>query len=489
MSDNLSTSLFLATPMLVQFAGGMAMMMIEAVARPANKAIYRPISLALFLLSTVLTWVMMGMVNHKPEIGFGGMIRLDAYGMAFSMMTLLAGSISVTVAHEYLERIGVRIGEYYALLHFGILGMMLMCFATDMMMVFLSLEVMSLAMYVLCGIKRADIRSVEASFKYFILGAFTSAMQLYGIALIYGATGTTRLEGIAQTLAHGQPSTLLTVGLTLLLAALGFKVGNAPFHMWIPDAYQGSPTSVTGLLATGVKVATFAALGRFIIGAFGDHGEWWASALWGMSAISMLIGNIGAVAQQDMKRVLAYSSIAHGGYLMMALSIDTDGVGATKTLGSVLFYSLTYTFISATLFGILTLIDKDGSEEDTYVEKLAGLGHTRPWLAAGLSLCLISLAGIPPTMGFIGKFYLFASAVEAGYPGLALVGVIGASIGIYNYLRPIVYMYMHDGRPEVARSPWVGGLVAVTCALSVVLGVAPAPVLAWAEEAVRSVLG
>lgn len=489
MSDNLSQSIQLAIPMLVQFVGGMGLMMMEAVVRPANKSVYRPISLGLILLSTVLTLGMMGLV-HEPVVAFGGMLRMDAYGMAFGMIALLGGAASVAVSHEYLEKIQVRVGEYYALTHFALLGMMLMAFATDLMMVFISLEVMSISMYILCGIRRSDQRSVESAFKYFILGAFTSAIQLYGIAMLYGATGGTSIEGIASALSHGETNPLLLVGMALLFSALGFKVGNAPFHMWLPDVYQGAPTSVLPLLTTGVKVSTYAAIGRFIMMALGDNGAWWSTALWIIAALTMLIGNIGALVQQDLKRVLAYSSIAHGGYLMMALSIDPDGgMSGSKTMGSILFYSLTYTFIGATTLGILTLMVRDGSEGDTHVSRLAGLGHTRPWLAAGLSMCLISLAGIPPSMGFIGKFYLFASVLEAGNPGLAVVGAIGASMGVYYYLRPIVYMYMHEGRPDLQRSPWVNAMVGITCALTVVLGVVPGPVLAWAEEAVRSILG
>jgi NADH-quinone oxidoreductase subunit N len=487
MSDNLSQSIQLAIPMLVQFVGGMGLMMMEAVVRPANKSVYRPISLGLILLSTVLTLGMMGLV-HEPVVAFNGMLRMDAYGMAFGMIALLGGAASVAVSHEYLEKIEVRVGEYYALIHFALLGMMLMAFATDMMMVFISLEVMSISMYILCGIRRSDQRSVESAFKYFILGAFTSAIQLYGIAMLYGATGGTSLEGIAQALS-GELNPLLLVGMALLFSALGFKVGNAPFHMWLPDVYQGAPTSVLPLLTTGVKISTYAAIGRFIIMALGDNGVWWTTALWIIAALTMLIGNLGALVQQDLKRVLAYSSIAHGGYLMMALSIDPNGMTDSKTMGSILFYSLTYTFISATTLGVLTLMVRDGSAGDTDVSRLAGLGHTRPWLAAGLSMCLVSLAGIPPSMGFIGKFYLFASVLEAGYPGLAVVGAIGASMGVYYYLRPIVYMYMHDGHPDLHRSPWVNGMVVVTCVLTVVLGLVPGPVLAWAEEAVRSVLG
>jgi NADH-quinone oxidoreductase subunit N len=350
---------------------------------------------------------------------------------------------------------------------------------------------MSIAIYALCAIKRSDERAVESGFKYFILGAFSSGILLYGVAFVFGAAGSTSLPAIAHFLAaNADKSVYLTVGVGLVFVGFGFKVASVPFHMWAPDVYQGAPTAVTALMASGVKAASFAAFGRLVIGTLGDNAGDWSGALWWMAAATMLVGNLGALVQNDLKRMFAYSSIAHAGYLLMALSsVGEAGATANTGIGSLPFYMLSYTFMNAGAFAVLSLMtDKDGNDA-TDISRLAGLGKSHPWLAAGLSLCLVSLAGLPPTMGFIGKFYLFASAVGAGEVGLAMVGAVGAAAGVYYYLRPMVYMYMKEGHPELATDGRARLALAVTTVLLLGFGLMPGPVLDWADASVRAVIG
>jgi NADH-quinone oxidoreductase subunit N len=363
--------------------------------------------------------------------------------------------------------------------------MMLRGLAADLMMVFVSLEVMSISMYVLAALKRGDERSVESGFKYFILGAFSSGLMLYGIAMTYGAFHTTDLAKIGAalhgTLGHTE-SVLAAVGGVLIVVGFGFKVASAPFHMWTPDVYQGAPTSVSALMSSGVKAASFAAFLRFVVTVTGDH-HGFTNALWAMSALTMIVGNVGALVQTDLKRMLAYSSIAHAGYLLMALvAVEGKGVSAG---GGILFYAVAYTLMNAGTWAVLSRFTKDGSDS-TDIASLAGLGRSHPWLAAGLSICLLSLAGVPPTIGFVGKFMLFASVLETGHAGLAVVGAIGAAAGVYYYLRPLVVMYMHEGHAHPAEGRFATVTVAACTVLVLVLGLVPGPLLGLAAESVKA---
>jgi NADH-quinone oxidoreductase subunit N len=480
-------SVAMAAPMMLLSAMAVVMMLLAALIRPMPRGLFWGI--ASLTLAGALALVALGAGEPSAE-AFAGMLRIDAYGHFFACASILSAMLALLVSDSYLERIGVRVGEFYSLVLFAVTGMLGMAYANDLMMVFIALEVMSLAVYVLCAIKRADERAVESGFKYFILGAFSSGLMLYGVSLIYGATGSTSLPALAHWLAtHPDDSTLLSVGGALVIVGFGFKVASVPFHFWTPDVYQGAPTVVSALMASGVKAASFAAFGRFVIGALGDDAAIWEGALWWMAAATMLVGNIGALVQDDLKRMLAYSSIAHAGYLLMALS-SVAGMGADQNpaLGSLGFYLLAYTFMNAGAFAVLSLFTA-GGQDRTDISALAGLGRSHPLLAAGLSLCLVSLAGLPPTMGFIGKFYLFAAAVGAGQVGLALVGAVGAAAGVYYYLRPMIYMYMREGHPEIATDGRVKLALTVSGVVLLLLGLAPGSVLAWADASMRSVLG
>lgn len=486
--ENITADLLLFSPALLVFFGALVVMLWEAVARPADKRVLMGFTLA--TLGAALGLVFTVHEPH-PTPGFGGMVSFDDWSIFFNVVFLTSGLLSVLISHDYLERIGVRIGEYYALSLFGVFGMMLMGMGADLMLLFVALEVMSISFYVLSALKRTDLRSVESGFKYFIMGSFASGLLLYGVSFVYGATGTTRLAGIAQAIEAGAGGPLLAVGTALILAGFCFKIAAVPFHMWTPDVYEGAPTSVTGFMATGVKAASFAAMARVLFVAFLDLKQDWTLALWLVAAATMLLGNIVALVQDDLKRMLAYSSIAHAGYLLMALvAVDPAGVDGNGQVSGLLFYLLAYTFMNLGAFAVLTLMAGEGRDL-TQIRNLAGLARRHPGLAAGLSLCLLSLAGIPPTMGFVGKFYLFAAAVKADYVALAVVGALSGAIGVYYYLRPIVVMYMHDEEEPMTlqASPAAVGALVLASAAILAFGLFPSQVLAMAREGVLALAG
>ncbi len=362
-----------------------------------------------------------------------------------------------------------------------------MAAATDLIVVFLALETMSLALYVLAGFFRGRLESGEASMKYFLLGAFASGFFLYGIALIFGATGSTNLDAIAAAVAAGRGSDpLLVTGAGLLLVGFGFKISSVPFHLWTSDVYEGAPTAVTAFIATGSKSAAFAALIRVLTASSRAANLDWAAIFWVLAVLSMTVGNIIAIAQQNLKRMLAYSSIAQVGYMLVGVV-----AGGALGNGSVLFYLLVYTFTTAGAFGVILLVERDGREA-VRLEDYAGLAARHPLLALALTLFLLSLIGIPPTAGFVGKFSLFAAAVRSGYIWLAVIGVLNSAVAAYYYLRLIVYMYMREpaaGRPASLVPSFAGCLALVVALWGVMqLGVFPAPLLDLAQSAVAPLL-
>jgi NADH-quinone oxidoreductase subunit N len=416
---------------------------------------------------------------------FRDMVLLDGYALFFDVVICYAAALVVMLSMDYLGRTGGESGEYYALVLFSTAGMMLMASAGDLIVVFLSLELMSLSLYVLAGLFKRRLTSGEASMKYFLLGAFATSFLLYGIALIYGATGSTNLDRIAASAAARGGDPLLLIGLGLLLVGFGFKISSVPFHMWAPDVYEGAPTTITALIATGSKAGAFAALIRVLMVALPGAQADWSALLWGVAALSMTLGNVVALAQSNLKRMLAYSSIAHVGYMLMGLV-----AGGAPGMGAILFYLLAYTFTTIGAFGVIALCARAG-EEAVEVGDYAGLARRHPVLAATLALFLLSLIGIPPLAGFVAKFYLFGSAVRAGYIWLTVIAVLNSAVAAYYYLRVIVYMYMREPEGEsVAVAPSLAGGLALAIALLgiVLLGVAPAPFADLAQAAVAPLL-
>ena len=433
------------------------------------------------LLATVWLWLRGGDAR-----AFRDMVVLDGYALFFDVVICYAAALVVMLSMDYLGRTGGESGEYYALVLFSTAGMMLMASAGDLIVVFLSLELMSLSLYVLAGLFKRRLTSGEASMKYFLLGAFATSFFLYGVALIYGATGSTNLDRIANAVAAGAGGDpMLVIGFGLLLVGFGFKISSVPFHMWAPDAYEGAPTSITALIATGSKAAAFASLLRVLLTALRGAPLDWPMLVWGMAAITMTLGNVVALAQQNIKRMLAYSSIAHVGYVLVGVV-----AGGSLGNGAVLFYLLVYTFTTAGAFGAVLLLERSGREA-VQLADYGGLAARHPVLAVALSMFLLSLIGIPPTAGFVGKFYLFGAAVKSGYVWLAVIGVLNSAVAAYYYLRLIVLMYMREpeGAPTVMAPSFSGALALVVALWGVVqLGVAPGPLFDLAQAAVIPLL-
>jgi NADH-quinone oxidoreductase subunit N len=438
-------------------------------------------------IASVLLW--------NRDLSAFGVVRADNFALFINVTLTLIGILTILFSSEVVEREELPTGEYYSLLLFSIAGMMLMASATDLLLVFLALEILSLAVYVLTGIRRSSAEGAEAAFKYFLLGAFSSAFFLYGIAMTYvltmtfGEHGSTRLDEIAavvakQTEAGATPSILLYIALGLLMVGFAFKVSAVPFHMWTPDAYQGAPTVVTGFMSTGVKAAAFAAFVRVFLSAFDAVRADWAPVLWGIAVATMLVGSIVGVAQSNIKRMLAYSSIAHGGYLLAGL-IAGDSVGKA----AVLFYLAAYAVTNLGAFGVVALLATKDHPHDE-VRDFAGLWEKRPAVAALMTVFLLSLGGFPPTAGFVAKWYIFSAAVEQQYYWLAIIGVLTSVVSVFYYLRIVVMMYMSDEKRE-APSSSISPLATAGLALAVVgiffMGILPTGIINLALQSIDTI--
>ncbi len=415
---------------------------------------------------------------------FGGMVVLDGFSSFLNSLFLASGLLAIAIAYGYLKRMGLERGEYYTLLLFSISGMLLMAQAADLIVIFLALELLSIPLYVLAAFARPRADSEEAGLKYFLLGAFATGFVVYGIALVYGATGATALGGIAAAVAAGTfTKYLLLIGAALILVGFGFKVAAVPFHMWTPDVYQGAPTSVTGFMAVGAKAAGFAALLRIFITALPSLDADLVPVLWGLAALTMVVGNVVAISQTNIKRLLAYSSIAHAGYILMAFVAFGNPKVGLDAVASALFYLVTYAITSFGAWAAVIALEKpDGKGLE--ISDFAGLGRKRPLLAAAMTVFMLSLTGMPPTLGLVGKFYLFRTAVEGGFIGLAVIGVLTSLVSAYYYLRVVVTMYMREGDAETAREPWLDLTWGLTALATVVLSFVPMAFFAWASEAV-----
>jgi NADH-quinone oxidoreductase subunit N len=400
-----------------------------------------------------------------PQDTAYGMVRIDGFGLFFSFVLLLIGLLSVMYSMTFLEREEADQGEFYPLVLFCLAGMLLMLHTTHLMMVLIGLEVFSLALYVLTGLTRMRVRSVESSLKYFLLGAFAAGFFAYGLALLYGATRSLNLVDISAQAASA-PSPTLWVGLGLVLIALGFKIAIVPFHQWVPDVYQGAPTNVTGFMAAATKTAAFAVLLRFLVGAFGDNTDIWVPLITWLAILTMTVANLIALTQRNMKRLLAFSSIAHAGYLLIAVVCrPEDGVRA------ILFYLTAYALMTVGAFAVLAAVGQGDAEgERGYsLGEWAGLGWRRPMLGLVMSFFLFSLAGLPPTGGFFGKYVIFMAAINAKQYMLAVAGMLNATVAVYYYLRVVVTMYMRE--PETDDLPLPVSPAAATVMLLSVIGV------------------
>jgi len=408
-----------------------------------------------------------------------GMFTFDEYSNFFKLIFYINVILTIFISLRYMAIEGASFGEYYALILFATSGMMIMAGATDLIVLYLGLELMALSIYVLAGLIRRQLRSSEAALKYFFLGSFSSAFLLYGISLTYGLTGTTNLKEIAVSLQalnlSGNPIVLL--GLIFFIVAFGFKIALVPFHMWAPDVYEGAPTSITAFMSVGPKAAGFAVLGRVLFDAFGGMQIQWSSILIPLSVLTMAVGSIIAIAQTNIKRMLAYSSIAHAGYALLGVI-----AGTPEGLASTMSYLMIYAFMNIGAFAIVIMLRREGFLGEN-LEDFFGLAKRYPLTSALMLIFMFSLTGIPPTAGFIGKFYVFMEAINAGYVPLVIIAVIFSVISAFFYLRVVMYMYMKEPKEEVAltTSASMNFALMVTALMVITLGVFPAYLLNFAR--------
>jgi NADH-quinone oxidoreductase subunit N len=464
-------------PALVVALSGLAVLLVQAFSRRETKA---PAAVSLLGLLAAL-----GAVGHLAVGGrsvMGGVVEAGAFSLFLQAVILSIGFLVVLASPPYLKAMGAGRGEYYALVLFAIVGMLGLVSCRELISLFVALEMMSISLYALAGYRRDSFEGQESAVKYFLTGAFSSAFLLYGMALLYGVSGSTLLSRVAReiSLASGGEITLAVAGAGLLLVGIGFKVASVPFHMWAPDVYEGAPTTVTAFMSAGVKVAAFGLFLRLFDQGLPGLAPEWQPAVAALAVVTMVVGNLGALAQSNLKRMLAYSSVAHAGYLMTALvAVPRVAVEA------VLFYLVAYAAVNLGGFFVLGALARERTEP-LAITDMNGLASRRPALAAAFTVFLVSLTGVPVSAGFVGKFYLFRAAVAADYTSLALLGVLMSVVSAYYYLRVVVAMYMREpaGPDRWAQVPiGTGVALAVSVAVVLLFGVYPAPLLALARLA------
>ncbi len=422
--------------------------------------------------------------------GFNGMLIADGFAAFLIVTTLATAALSIILAMGYLPRTGIDRGEFYILLLFTVAGMMLMAQAGDLIVVFLALELLSIPLYILSGFARPKPASEESAMKYFLLGSFASAFLVYGVALVYGATQTTSLAGVLDAIRAAGPAAtgqfgLLAAGVGLILVGLSFKVAVVPFHMWTPDVYDGAPSVVTAFMSVGAKAGGFAALLRVFVEAFPEMAPQWALPVAIIAALTMTWGNVAAIAQSNIKRMLAYSSVAHAGYILMGLAAASSAEEGLRgfAVGASLFYVLAYAITNLGTWAVVMAVERSEGDGLSLAD-YAGLGQRRPGLALAMALFMLSLTGLPPTVGFIGKFYIFQAALESGYLWLALVGVLTSLISAYYYLRVVIIMYMQPGEGRALSRPGLNLAVALTALATFIFGILPSPLMQLATNTV-----
>ncbi len=451
-------------PEIIVVGAGLLVMLLDPFLKSERKRVLAHFSwIGILAAMLACFWLWDSNLNN-----WNGMALSDNLSLILKLI-FLAGTL-LTIFISSFKSTAEFHGEYYALLLFATFGMLLMGSSTDLLVIFLGIEVMSVALYILAGFNRQDPKSGEASLKYFLMGAFSTGFLLYGIALIYGTTGHTNLVNIASYFYSAQNDLLFMLGIGLLLVGLGFKVASVPFHMWVPDVYEGAPTPVTAFMAAGPKAAAFAAILRVFALAFEPLSQVWVTILWIIAVLTMTVGNLLAISQMNIKRMLAYSSIAHAGYVLVAVV-----AGGDLGLSSAVFYLLAYSLMNIGAFAVIIALEQRG-EKHLELPDYRGLGLKYPWLGVLMTLFMVSLGGIPPTAGFVGKFYIFSAAVKNGFIGLAIIGVLNSLISVYFYLRVIVYMFMQETvnlEPSQNLSWTVAAALLITSVATLWLGLFP----------------
>lgn len=478
------TDWIIILPALVLAGWAVLLLIIDLWLPQSRKGITALLAVVGLAISLGVTLALGGAVQGLAP-GFNNMAVLDRFALYANALILGSGMLGVAVAHESLRKMPIYRGEYYFLLLISSAGMMLFVQAYDLVLFFLALELLSIPLYVLAGIARPDASSQEAGLKYFLMGAFASTFFLYGAALIYGGTGTTSLEGVVAAMQGGLEagrSNLVLIGATLLLIGVAFKISAVPFHMWTPDVYQGAPTPVTAWMAVSVKVAGIGALVRLFVVAFPSLAGALQPVIWGIAALTMIIGNLLAMVQTNVKRLLAYSSIAHVGYLLMAFVPFGNGNVAGDSIAAILFYLIAYGLTSFAAWGVVIAAEQKLGSGVT-LDDMAGFGRKYPLLGVAMIVAMFSFSGIPLTLGFWGKLYVFQAAIRAGAIGLALIGLLTSVFSAYYYLRILVTMYMRPGEPAANTGRWLWLVTIGSAAAVVLLALFPGTLLNLAYQA------
>jgi NADH-quinone oxidoreductase subunit N len=466
-------------PEIVLAIFGMVVMVLEPlIDEEKSQKVLGGIALAGALAGLGATWFM----AQSPGMAFWNTVQVDGFSVFFHVLVVAIAGVVILTSYEYMSVQRIRAGEYYALILFGAVGMALMSSAIELVLIFIALEISSISSYVLAGFRRREASSAEASLKYFLLGSFATAFFLYGVALMFGATGSTNIDQISKSLQAGAIPLLAFVAVAFMFVGLGFKVAVAPFHIWTPDVYEGAPAPIVGFMSTAPKAAAFAVLLRIVF-VVNVPGRFWL--IWISAALSMTLGNVGALVQNNVKRLLAYSSIAHAGYLLVAFAA-APGLGTSAAM----FYTAAYAAMNLGAFAVVSHLANAG-ERYVNLEDYEGLGRSSPLLAATLTIFLLSLIGIPMTGGFFAKFYVFSAAVKANLIWLTIIGVLNSGIGAYYYLRIIVMMYMRESRRDVPVTPVPFALrVAIACCMAVTLylGIFPDGMLRYAQDSAQQLV-
>ena len=464
-----SIDLIALAPVLVLSVFAMGVLVLDLWAGK-NKTLLMFVSLVGLLMTAISAFAK----QPLPAFAFTDSYIVDHLSIFFICIFTLSSALAILLSAEYNERNGMKAGEYYALILLCTVGMIVLASSTDMIMIFLGIEIVSICLYVLAGFRRDDPVSNEAALKYFLLGAFATGFLLYGMTLIYGSTGSTNIFKIAEFIkTNDSSSPLMLMGIVLLVIGFGFKVAAVPFHMWAPDVYHGSPTPVTAFMAVGPKAAAFAAFFRVFKEGIPNMAANWEILLCIVAVLSMFVGNLGAIMQTNIKRMLAFSSISHAGYLIIAVITKSSLAGS-----GLLFYMLTYAITTFGAFGIVILLGRKG-EENLELENYSGLAYKHPVLALSMTVFLLSLGGLPPFAGFVAKFYIFSAAIEEGFVTLVIIAVLNSAISFYYYLKVVVFIYMKEptGQFQISLTPMTLFVVIIGIIGTVELGIYPDPII------------
>jgi len=473
-----------AESLILALGAGLVLLLLTAFSRRPIGGLSFFIAIATGVISLFFCWS--GWLTASPVAS--RMLLFDRPSFALDLVIWVSTILTLLFSRDYLRERGLERGEYYPLLLFSVAGLLLVVHGEDLIVIFLGIEIAALATYILTGLRRGVIKCYEASLKYFVLGSFASAFLLYGIALVYGAVGSTSLKALSVW-SSGDPL-LLSIGLAFLLIGVGFKIAAVPFHFWSPDVYEGAPTPITGFMASAVKVGGFAVLIRVALSVIHLVEVPWVPLLWLLSVLTMTVGNLAALRQANLKRLLAYSSIAHAGYALIGVTAAMkEPTLQGSAFGAVLFYLFAYSVMTLGAFAVVIAVSrKGGATEIEDLSDYAGLGERHKGLAAVMTLFLLSLLGMPPTIGFVGKFYLFSGAIEAGLPGLVVIGVLNSLVSVYYYLAPVMKIYFSRSSRAFEQAPlspaFLIGLV--ICVFGVIyLGLFPSDLFLIARESMR----